>query len=164
MDRRWQYIAGGYPRRTFAALMSLYEANYARLLALVPHLHTIAACAAPQVAAHAEGTPDLYLEVLERTRYTTTLLLTYYFTHDGGRVAEPDARVRVYHDARLVEVLSCRDGRSPGARTADTADVLPERWEANLFLEKWLNYSLEQGRRFRPAARAAVPAGALSDA
>ncbi|GBE11541.1 putative dehydrogenase [bacterium BMS3Bbin12] len=163
MEQHWQYLAGGYPRRTFAGLMALYETNYARLLALVPHLHIIPASGAPQVAPQVDGSPDLHLTVLERTRYTTILLLTYYFRHRNGGdpVADPDARLRVYHDARLVEVLSCRDGRAPrsGARSG-----LMHRWQANLFLEKWLNYCLCQGHRFRPSVHTAAPARILSDA
>jgi uncharacterized protein YqiB (DUF1249 family) len=161
MEQHWQYLAGGYPRRTFAGLMALYEANYARLLALVPHLHTIPTAGAPQVAPQVDGSPDLHLTVLERTRYTTVLLLTYYFRHDGDPVPDPDARLRVYHDARVVEVLSCRDGRAPrsGARSG-----LMHRWQANLFLEKWLNYCLRQGHRFRPSAHTGAPVRVLSDA
>ncbi|HEB80800.1 MAG TPA: DUF1249 domain-containing protein [Chromatiales bacterium] len=141
--------------------MALYEANYVRLLALVPHLHTIPATGASQVAPQVDGSPDLYLTVLERTRYTTIFRLTYYFRHGGDPVADPDARLRVYHDARLVEVLSCRDGRAPrpGARLG-----LMHRWQANLFLEKWLNYCLRQGHCFRPSAHAAAPVHVLSDA
>jgi len=161
MEQHWQYLAGGYPRRTFAGLMALYETNYARLLALVPHLHILPTSGAPQVAPQAGGSPDLHLTVLERTRYTTTLLLTYYFRHGWEPVADPDARLRVYHDARVVEVLSCRDGRAPrsGARSG-----LMHRWQANLFLEKWLNYCLRQGHHFRQSVHTAAPVRVMSDA
>lgn len=172
MERRWQYIAGGYPRRTFAGLMALYESNYARLLALVPHLHTIAvigsdhaagiaAGVAAGIVSQVDGALDLHLAVLERTPYTTIVLLTYHLGHEGQGVAEPNARLRVYHDARLVEVLSCRGARGSDARAPS---ALMARWHANLFLEKWLNYCLRQGHRFHPGARAPVPAGVLSDA
>ncbi|MHB1241505.1 MAG: DUF1249 domain-containing protein [Gammaproteobacteria bacterium] len=152
LERRWQYIAGGYPRRSFAGLMALYETNYARLQKLVPHLHTIRG---PEAASSA-GALDLYLEVLDRTRYTTTLSLTYYFRHDGESVAEPDARIRIYHDARMAEVLGCRDHRT-GVRAGGVAGsaglMLARRWEVNLFLEKWLNYCLRQDYDFRPTPR-----------
>ena len=68
--------------RDIASLISLYEANHARLLRLVPDLDHFENPVVSRVA----GTPDLYLGVLERRPYTTTLGLTYRFCTSSGPV------------------------------------------------------------------------------
>lgn len=131
-------------RRSFAGLMDLYEINYRLLQRLVPDLESIPGRAMSRVP----DSPDLFLLVEERCRFTTMLHLTYYFTdHHGQRVADPDLQIRLYHDARQAEAVTCR----PGA----TGTLLAEKWDSNLFLEKWLHYALGLGHRFETAARGA---------
>jgi hypothetical protein len=77
--------------RSFVGLMSVYESNYLRLLNLIPDLERIDGCFRSRVA----GDCDLHVEILERTRYTLTLTLTYYFQTDDGRLADPDMLVRL---------------------------------------------------------------------
>ena len=97
--------------RNLAALISLYEANYRRLVRLVPDLDHLEGSVVSRVA----GTLDLYLGVLERRPYTTTLGLTYRFDTSSGLVLDPNARVCVYHDVRAVELLGCcRRSHGPG--------------------------------------------------
>ena len=88
--------------RSFVALMSLYESNYLRLAQLVGDLRGL------QVASvsHVEDECDLRLTVSERSPYTTSFDLTYVFdaiNANNGVTTYPDMRVRVYHDAHLVE-------------------------------------------------------------
>ncbi|WP_026333154.1 DUF1249 domain-containing protein [Thioalkalivibrio sp. ALM2T] len=132
---------------SFAALMEMYEENYLALRRLCPELERQPLRSVSRV----EGALDLYLEVLERTRYTTTLHLTYQFDHQGERRQQPDMRVRMFHDARQAEVLElhCRtmgDGRAPEMLTGHPGLVC--RWRHNRFLYKWLRYCLRQGHRF----------------
>ena len=103
--------------------------------------------------SRAPGALDLYLRVVERNKFTTTLNLTYYFTDNEGRFPAPDMRVRMYHDAQVGEVIAC--GRRRGARHAEynrmiNAYTLHEKWRMNRFLQKWLGYCLLQGHRFIP--------------
>ena len=63
--------------RSFVGLMALYESNYLRLIQLVPELDRLDGCFRSRVA----GDCDLYVEILERSRYTVTLSLTYHFEH-----------------------------------------------------------------------------------
>ncbi|WP_242464455.1 DUF1249 domain-containing protein [Halorhodospira abdelmalekii] len=65
---------------------------------------------------------------------------------EGERV--PDLAVRVYHDARLAEVLEVGQG---GARRA--SDDLVTRWAENRFLNRWLRFSLGEGHAFPEAVR-----------
>ena len=60
--------------RSFVGLMSIYESNYLRLLHIIPELERLDGCYRSRVA----GDCDLYLEVLERSRYTMTMTLTYF--------------------------------------------------------------------------------------
>ncbi len=89
--------------RSFVALMSLYESNYLRLASLAGDLRRLPDARLSQVPDDC----DLRLSVTERSPYTTSFDLTYLFTqgegHGEGVTTYPDMRVRIYHDARLVE-------------------------------------------------------------
>jgi len=137
-------------RRSFAGLMDLYEINYRLLQRLAPALDEIPERAVSRVP----GSPDLYLAIEERCRFTTMLHLTYYFTDaDGERVADPDLQIRLYHDARQAEAVACRPHPASGPRSP-----LSCKWDSNLFLEKWLHYALGLGHRFdRASALTAAP-------
>jgi uncharacterized protein YqiB (DUF1249 family) len=58
--------------KSFVGLMAMYESNYLRLLHLIPELERLDGCFRSRVA----GDCELYVEVLERFRYTVTLSLT----------------------------------------------------------------------------------------
>jgi len=135
---------------TFASLMDLYERNYIGIRRLIPVMPPVNACWVSRVP---NGLP-LHLEINERFRYTTELSLTYHFFREGGVVVEPDLRIRVYHDARLAEVMTAHLRSLPGFKTAEesTGAQLRYRWHVNRFLFKWLNYSLHQGHRFAESA------------
>ena len=134
--------------RDLAALINLYEANYVRLARLAPELERIEG----PVVSRVQGALDLYLNVVERHAYTTTLDLTYLFETATGPVLEPNARVRVYHDVRAVELLShCRRRRSRRHLPRQRGRRMPEvdrKWETNRFLLKWLRFCTHQGHMF----------------
>jgi len=130
--------------RSFVGLMALYESNYLRLLRLVPELDRLDGCFRSRVA----GDCDLYVEILERSRYTVTLSLTYHFETDDGLLMDPDMTVRAYLDGRLAEVLSIgRQQRHPTLRqlVREHREELDRRWRCNMVLNKWLDYLSEQG-------------------
>ena len=129
-------------------LMSIYECNYIRLRQLIPDLAAVGGGALSQTA----GALDLHLSISERNRYTTTLTLTYEFADELGSFPAPDIQIRIYHDARLAEVISC--GRRRGQRDAPYDSwrrdyTLDAKWRINRFLQKWLGYCLRQGHRFK---------------
>ena len=127
--------------RSFSALMDMYEQNYIRLRCLCPDLANIRTSVVSCIDGPAH---DLHLNVLERTRHTTTLQLTYEL-EDG--CLQPDLTVRIYHDALQAEVLSkaCKvGGRIAIARSPDETALLC-KWKLNRFLYKWLGYCLRQG-------------------
>lgn len=130
---------------SFAALMELYESNYIYLRRLVPQLDGRRDA---QVSSVDRG-PDLHLEVTERCPYTTTLMLTHRFPRPEGDETLPDLQVRIYHDARVAEVLSTDPGSSARANLA-------WRWRVNRFLNRWLRYCLGEGHGFPVADEAAA--------
>lgn len=142
------------PRSRLDRLMREYERNYERMRFLVPGLRRMSG----RHVSHATDMPELHLEILEQSVYTTTMVMTYALEIDGSRQPEPEVQVRVYHDARMAEVLAVRE---PGP-TGGTAwcslrhSAMSRKWRFNRFLGKWLAYCLQQGHgRFEPAAASA---------
>ncbi|HKJ50701.1 MAG TPA: DUF1249 domain-containing protein, partial [Gammaproteobacteria bacterium] len=90
---------------------------------------------------------DLFLSITQRCRYTTMMRMTYRFEGDGDVLFEPDLHLKVYHDARVVEVQQLQS-RSRGPLYL--ADLIEQKWMMNRFLYKWLGYCLYQGHYFQP--------------
>ena len=130
--------------RSFVGLMALYESNYLRLLRLLPELEQLDGCFQSRVA----GDCDLYLEVLERCRYTVTLSLTYHLKTDDGLILDPDITVRAYLDGRLAEAMMVgnRQRHMVLRKFLDEHKrELDLRWRRNIVLNKWLEYLSDQG-------------------
>ncbi len=90
---------------------------------------------------------DLYLEIMQQAPYTTELHLTYYFSHTHGQVPDPDAILRVYHDANQIEVVDLKEQTLPVVQNYHPPGLL-NKWKANIFLSKWLSYCASQGHKF----------------
>ena len=147
--------------RDIAGLIGVYEANYVRLMRLVPDLR---ACDRAMVSRVA-GALDLHLEIVERQPYTTSMILTYRFADGDGSVLEPNARINVYHDVRAAEVVShCRRRKSHAIRpwTPGCMPELDRKWRMNRFLLKWLRFCTYQGHIFIPGITSAVDESSLS--
>ena len=130
--------------RSFVGLMALYESNYLRLLRLLPELEQLDGCFRSRVA----GDCDLYLEVLERSRYTVTLSLTYHLKTDDGLILDPDITVRAYLDGHLAEAMMVgnRQRHMVLRKFLDEHKrELDLRWRRNIVLNKWLEYLSDQG-------------------
>jgi uncharacterized protein YqiB (DUF1249 family) len=128
---------------TVGDLLDLCEENYAILLRLAPGLRTLRG----KSASCRPGQMDLYLDVLEQTPYTTMAHITYYFSHTTGQGADPDAVLRIYHDARQIEVVRLRQQILP-VQSSYQHPSLFNKWKMNVFLSKWLAFCLAQGHRF----------------
>ncbi len=138
--------------RSFVALMSLYESNYIRFGWLAGDLASLSG----NYRSVVPGDCDLLLTVIDRSPYTTTLNLTYLLTDARAAQACPDMGVRLYHDARLAEAQEWIAAHA----SAGTKNLrrrmereLDQRWARNVMLNKWLEYCVERGHRFSPAAR-----------
>ncbi len=138
--------------RTFVALMSLYESNYIRFGWLAGDLTALAGSYRSVVP----GDCDLLLTVIGRSPYTTTLNLTYLLPDSAAARAYPDMGVRLYHDARLAEAqewIASPASAAPKSLRRRMERELGQRWGRNVMLNKWLEYCVERGHRFPPAAR-----------
>jgi uncharacterized protein YqiB (DUF1249 family) len=142
--------------RSFVALMGLYESNFIRLGWLAGNLRSLAG----RYTSAVRGDCDLVLTVIERAAYTSTLNLTYLLPDPHGSLRCPDMRLRIYHDARLVEAQqldgghTARPSQAPGrAKRSDAERELDQRWARNMMLNKWLEYCAERGHRFSTATR-----------
>jgi uncharacterized protein YqiB (DUF1249 family) len=135
---------------SFVALMSLYESNYLRLATLAGDLRRL-----PDVrVSRVPDDCDLRLSVTERSPYTTSLDLTYLFAEEAGVSTYPDMRVRIYHDARLVEAqewATQHDHQALRALRGVAERELDQRWARNTMLNKWLEYCIDRGHGFRNA-------------
>jgi len=129
---------------SFTGLMAMYDSNYLRLMQLLPELERLDGCFRSRVA----GDCELFVDILERCRYTVTLSLTYFFEGENGRVADPDMTVRAYLDGRQAEAMSL-SGNHRHAELRRLAKAhraeLNARWKRNVVLNKWLEYLSDQG-------------------
>jgi uncharacterized protein len=130
--------------RSFAALMGLYESNYLRLEALAGPLAGFAG----ERHSRVTGDCELVLALAGRSPYTLELSLTYLLPDGRGQLERvPDLALRLYCDARLLEVATGQG--EPGAAGARG---LEQRWQRNTLLNKWLDYCAERGHSFLPDA------------
>jgi len=143
--------------RSFVALMGLYESNFIRLGWLAGELAALTGSHRSCVA----GDCDLVLTVTERSPYTSTLALSYLLPEPEGADRYPDMRLRIYHDAHLVEAQQWAAIHSQPVlkllRTRAERE-LDQRWARNVMLNKWLEYCVERGHRF--SSRTRLTAGA----
>ncbi|MGV6827539.1 MAG: DUF1249 domain-containing protein [bacterium] len=128
-------------------LMELCERNYSRLMILAPCLRTMQG----QSSSRLPGSQDLYLEILEQSPYTSIIHLTHRFPGKQGSEHDPDAVLRVYHDARQVEVIDLKQDILPVAPNYHHP-ALQDKWKASLFLSKWLDFCVKQGHGFYGAS------------
>ncbi len=129
---------------SFVGLMALYESNFLRLLQLIPEIGRLDGCFRSRVA----GDCDLFVDIIETSRYTVTLSLTYHLPTDEGLLTDPDITVRVYLDGQQAEVLAIGERQRHEALRRlvfEHREELDRRWRFNIVLNKWLDYLYDQG-------------------
>jgi len=128
----------------FVSLMDMYEDNFIKLRKLIPDMQLINDSSVSTSAGHL----NLYLQILERSKFTTTLRLSYSFTDKGETRLEPNLKIRIYHDAGLAEVMSGKLHHGKLVLDHLPSDALKQKWQLNRFLSKWLKYCLRQNHGF----------------
>ncbi|MEN8175105.1 MAG: DUF1249 domain-containing protein [Pseudomonadota bacterium] len=129
---------------TVGGLMALCEENYFAFMRLAPGVGAMSGVA----VSRAGNTADLVLHILENSRYTSLVQLTHHFCHHSGeKDRDPDARLRIYHDARQVELVDLRQSILPVERRFEHPALIL-KWRANIFINKWLAFCLAQGHSF----------------
>ena len=130
------------------------EANYARLMRLLPDLH--------DTDRHTfsvrlgESEPKVRFEVVQRCRYTTVVKVVQDPHPTSGQtsgqevpgLAETRLAIRIYHDAKAAEVIEYQNERGfhavyeyPNARMRHP----DEKAQVNRFLGEFLGVCLEHG-------------------
>jgi uncharacterized protein YqiB (DUF1249 family) len=153
--RTSQYGCEDVLAKDFVSLMDMYEENFIKLRKLIPQLDLIE----KQCVSSVPGHLDLHLRIIERSRYTTTLMLSYCFETQRTMQMEPNLKIRVYHDAGLAEVMSGRLHHGRLVLEHLPSDALKQKWQLNRFLSKWLKYCLRQQHGF--SAGSSTPDGAI---
>ena len=118
------------------------ESNYARLMQLFPDYET-ANCREFQLP----GGQRVCIDVTERCRYTT-LMRVCQLGASADWLVPPRFELRVYHDARMVEVTVFQAARQVEARYEyPNAEMHApdEKAQQNQFLSDWLAHCLRQG-------------------
>lgn len=126
------------------------EANYARIMQLLPNmgtedhrLFTVDLAAERQVQFH--------IEVRERCKYTTMVdvIQTTDFSDAQPWAIAPRFSLRVYHDAKMAEVIAFDRHHRLRASYEYPNDKMYQRDEKiqlNTFLGEWLSHCLKHGR------------------
>jgi len=124
-----------------AALMRVYETNYAKLNALLPSQPSVGDVRSYQVAKMV-----YQLEVNEVTRYTT--LIEVCQSNEQPVFPLPKMMVRLYHDARVAEVCASEQMARIHARYDYPNSKMAqkdEKFQLNQFLGEWLTFCLRNG-------------------
>lgn len=156
--------------------MALCEINYWRLLKLLPRMRENQPYT---IALPDTGKPPfrrLRLSILERSPYTTLVELAQLDASlapaprgrqgDGDSASrwglEPSLKVRVYHDARMAEVVGFQQENFFRARYPYPNRKMyqpDEKQQLNLLLGEWLSYCMQFGVADEPAYADQVPGG-----
>ncbi|RJG13214.1 DUF1249 domain-containing protein [Pseudomonas cavernicola] len=132
-------------------LQAACEANYARLMRLLPAMRDERSSRRVALSQGERLLGVLALDVLEACPYTTTLQVRQ--EHSLPWLPVPQLEVRVYHDARMAEVISAENARRfrsiypyPNAAMHQP----DEKTQLNLFLGEWLSHCLACGHELEP--------------
>ena len=119
--------------------LSLYERNYYKLMDWLPDLNRRQGT---QVFAVA-GLSPIYIQVSEQNPYTTTIQINQNLEGAGPWARTIAMKVRIYHDARVAEVIACQGIHSfqpfylyPNPKMLQTY----EKRRVNQFLGEWLSF------------------------
>ena len=118
--------------------MWIYERNYAMLTGMFAKLIEKSIDEAVTFAIPGRG--ETRIQVVERCRYTLTIVLAEAYSADV--VPAMSMRVRLYHDAHLVEVISYQGFTDMLPKHMDLGRGSPqnheEKRQANILLHDWL--------------------------
>ena len=124
------------------------EANYLRIIKLMPDHESINLREFQVNPTQGNGNYRVRLEVLERFKYTMTLVVTQQGRDSSHWLNGPAVTVRLYHDAKMAEVVDFRRLKQlkavyeyPNSRMYQT----DEKAQLNEFLGEWLSSCLAHG-------------------
>ncbi|MBR9827825.1 MAG: DUF1249 domain-containing protein [Oceanospirillales bacterium] len=127
--------------------MAQGEANYMRLLKLLPDLDH---CDQREFQVEVDSLRvRVRLTVDERFTYTTSVVVSQQYENASAWLESPQLVVRMYHDARVAEVICTRQRRQlAGVYPYPNAHMRQpdEKAQLNVFLGEWLSHCLAHGQ------------------
>lgn len=136
-------------RVDLAGLQSACELNYARLMQLLPEMRSGLASRRVALSLGEHRLGVLSLQVVEVSPYTTTLQVRQ--EQQLPWLPLPRLEVRVYHDARMAEVVEADNARRFRGLYPYPNDAMhqpDEKTQINLFLGEWLTHCMVCGHAF----------------
>jgi uncharacterized protein len=133
------------------------DANYVRLMKLFPD---ITEGNERKIGIHHGEGCVVQLQVLEQTPYTTLIRFKQDIDEAGSGqslnlwLRLPVLTLRLYHDAQVVEVVSCEGDRRAYPRYEYPNERMyhqDEKAQWNQFLAEWLAYCLKHGYDTEPS-------------
>lgn len=122
------------------ALHSVCDVNYVRLLQLLPDCDT----ESMQFEFGVRGVLHYQIVIEEVARYTTTILMSQV-NPEMPEYLKPSMRIRLYHDARMAEVIACQNiARFEPTYKYPNKNMHQknEKEMVNQFLSEWLSFCL----------------------
>jgi len=131
--------------------MAICEANYARLVKLMPDTDT---CDLREFqVVWGEHQAHIRIEVEERFTYTTTLQISQQDMLVESWLESPALVVRLYHDAGMAEVICMKRRRQlSGVYPYPNREMRQpdEKVQLNSYLGEWLSHCLQYGQVVEP--------------
>lgn len=124
------------------SILAICESNYASALRLLPD------CDSEDLSYEFQISETLRyrIKILESTRYTSTIEMAQ-FALNTPAFLQPLMEVRLYHDAKVAEVLSCQriSKLEPSYEYPNLKmHQRNEKQMVNIFLAEWLQFCLQQ--------------------
>jgi uncharacterized protein YqiB (DUF1249 family) len=130
------------------SLLAVCDANYGRLLKLLPD------CDTEDLLYEFDVSPVLryQIQIIECCRYTTSVEIRQ-IPDNSPAYMQPSMLVRLYHDASMAEVLSFQHiGQIKASYRYPNHQMLHrnEKEQMNIFLAEWLCFCLENHKKQTP--------------
>ncbi|TDF38357.1 DUF1249 domain-containing protein [Alteromonadaceae bacterium M269] len=130
------------------SLLAVCDANYGRLLKLLPD------CDTEELIYHFDVSPELryQIQIVECCRYTTSVEIRQ-IPNGSPAYLQPSMMVRLYHDASMAEVLSFQHmSQIKPSYQYPNSKMLHrnEKEQMNIFLAEWLCFCLENNKKQTP--------------
>lgn len=135
-------------RPNLTTLLNLCEVNYMLLLRIIANHEVVG----EQREFFVSDFLNYRIAVNEVTRYTTLITINQQASIEGYDLAEffkPQMVVRLYHDARMAEVISNQYVSQIKPRydyPNDRMHMPDEKQQVNCFLKEWLQLCLQLGQ------------------
>lgn len=123
----------------------LHENNYVKLFQTVPDILHLKA---GKLVHHHYDNNQIQILVEEHTKYTSQLNVSMRFKGSSHFLPKINIQVRLYHDAKVAEVIDFQHKRRFHSRYPYPNPGMYQRNEKqqiNVFLADWLDHCIEQG-------------------